>query len=213
MTMTMSNFQQIYLPPVEQGYGRQQQPFQQQRQQEPLSRRSDIEPENDAIDTYGSIIKDLTDTDKIMEAFELRLRGKKKALNGQIVDDPSGTAYIKDDKAARDFVNIVRSIVNRHTDFSFYDEKEAYGVIDGASTIIPEWLMMAGETVPKDYRIKIGFEAMSYIKASCHKAMNGRMLTWTKGAISEQNSLTPQQPKKSIWDWITPGRKKQQYGY
>lgn len=177
----------------------------QQHYEPPLEQ--EIEPERDAIDTYGSIIKDLTDTDKIMEDFELRLRGKKKSISGEIVDDPKARVYIKTDEAARDFVNIVKSIVNRHTDFSYYEEKEAYSIIEGAAVVIPEWLMNQGEIVPKGYRQKIGFEAMSYIKASCHKALNGRMLTWTKGAITEQNQLQPKPEKRSIWDFVMPGKR------
>lgn len=167
-------------------------------------------PRQDLVDTYGSIIKDLTDTDKLLDEFELRLRGKVRTEQGKVVDDPAGTAYIKTDRAARDFVNIVKSIVNRHTDFSFYEVKEGYALIDGACKLIPEWLMYQGGDVPKGYRVKIGFEALSLIKASVHKAINGRMLTWTKGAINEQASFNsrPETEKKGLMDFILPFRKK-----
>ena len=168
----------------------------------------DYEPQKDVIETYGGIIKDLTDTDKLLEDFELRLRGKKKDETGKIVKDESATAYIKTDQAARDFVNLIRGVVNRHTDFSYYSSNEAAEIIHGACTIIPEWLMYQRDNVPKDYRLKIGFEAMSFIKASCCKAEDGRMLKWSKGAISENSQFNPtKQENKGFMDYIFPFKK------
>lgn len=157
---------------------------------------------------YGSIIKDLTDTEKILMEFELRLRGKKME-NGKIVFDPNMESYIKTDRAAATFMDIVRSAVNRHNDFSFYEKNEINPIIFGANYTICRWLMLQGEDVPTRYRAKISFEAMYLINASLHKALNGRILTWTKGSFSEGRNITDNgNDKKSIWDYIIPFRKK-----
>lgn len=157
---------------------------------------------------YGSIIKDLTDTDLILKRFEARLRGKIVKDNGDIVIDPSQIAYVRTDQAARDFVDIIRSIVNRHNDFSFYTENEAYAIVEGAAATINRWLMLQGADIPTRYRAKIAFEGMALISASLHKAMNGRILVWTKGTFKEGMNITQSPQKKSVWDYIIPWRKK-----
>lgn len=162
----------------------------------------------DMSQAYGSIIKDLTDTDAILEKFELRLRGKK-IEQGKVVDDSKATAYITTDQAARDFVDIIRSQVNRHNDFSYYEKNEINPIILGANYTITRWLMLQGKQVPTRYRQKIAFEAMGLINSSLHKALNGRMLTWTKGSFQEGRNITEQPQKKGIWEYIFPsGRKR-----
>lgn len=165
----------------------------------------------DNIEQYGSIIKDLTDTEKILEDYELRLRGKVRKKDGSVHKDPNLNPYIKTDQAARDFVDFIRSVVNRHNDFSFYDEKEADKILMGANYEINRWLMLHGDVVPLRYRSKISFEAMAHINSSTHKAINGRMLTWTKGSFSEGRSMheggSPHN-KKSILNYIFPFMKK-----
>ena len=94
-------------------------------------------------------------------------------------------------------------------DFSYYDSKEVEDMTAGAASIIPEWLMYQGDVVPKGYRFKIGFEAMAYVKASLCKAQDGRMLKWSKGAISETSNMSPpKEDKKGILDYIIPFRNK-----
>ena len=62
----------------------------------------------DAVTEYGSIIKELVETKRILDDYELRLRAKKKDMSGNIVDDPLATPYIKTDRAAREYVNLLR---------------------------------------------------------------------------------------------------------
>lgn len=164
----------------------------------------------DAVQGYGSIIKDLTDTQDILDQFEMRVRGKKRLQNGDIVDDKDLGAYIKTDKAAREFMSIIRSTVNRHNDFSYYNEEDAYSIIDGANEIICHWLMLQGEDVPTRYRRKLSFEAMSLISASMHKALEGKMLVWTKGTFREGVNINqnPNDKGNSVWNYIWPFGKK-----
>ena len=164
----------------------------------------------DSIERYGYIIKDLTDTEKIVDAFELRLLGKKLTPEGKIIKDETQDPKITKPSVAREFVDIVRAVVNRHNDFSYYDEKEAYMVIFGANYTMNRWLMMQADDIPLRYRSKIAFEGMSLISASLHKAMNGRMLVWTKGTFSEGRNMNPNgaQEKSGLMDYIFPWMKR-----
>jgi len=158
----------------------------------------------ETVEQYGSIIKDLTDTEKLLEDFELRLRAKRKSATGEVEVIPYSEAYIKTDQAARDYVNLLRSIVNRHNDFSFYELKEGYALIDGANYQINRWLLLQGEDIPTRYRCKISFEGMALISASMHKAMEGRMLRWTKGTFGENRNFVdnPNQQKQGFFGTI-----------
>ena len=162
----------------------------------------------DMPEKYGSIIKDLTDTDDMLRKFEARLRGKIVKDNGDIDIDSSQTAYIKTDQAARDYIDLIRSIVNRHNDFSYYEPNEAFAIVEGAAATLNRWLMLQGKDVPTRYRAKIAFEGMALISASLHKAMNGRILVWTKGTFKEGMNISQSPQKKSVWDYIIPWRKK-----
>lgn len=171
----------------------------------------DYESRN-VMQEYGSIIKELTDTEKIVKDFELRLRGKRIDEEGKIVKLDDTESYIKSDRAARDFIDIIRSLVNRHNDFSYYEENDAYAIIQGANYTITRWLMLQGDEVPLRYRFKISFEAMSLISASMHKAMKGRMLVWTKGSFKEgmnHSDNNQQQQGKGFMEmmWPFPRRK------
>jgi len=171
-------------------------------------------PSRDLIKEYGSIIKDLTDTDKLMEAFELRLRAKVKDENGKIVEDKNGIAYVKTDKAAREFVDFMRSVVNRHTDFSYYDSKDSEAIVKGFAQEMAWWLAARGKDIPLHYRGKILIEAGAYMFASLRKAENGTMLKWSKGAISESSAFNqrPEKPKGML-DYLMPWRKPKQEAY
>lgn len=176
--------------------------------QPPMAPTSDYEYQ-DLPESYGSIIKELTSTDKIVEDFELRLRGKVMNKDGTVKDDPAQEAYIKSDRAARDFVNIIRSHVNLHVDFSYFEAKEIQTRIWGANINITRWLMLQGSDVPTRYRAKIAFEAMNLIDASYHKAQDGKMLKWTKGSFREGRNMNEMPGKnKGIWDYIFPFGKK-----
>lgn len=178
------------------------------QEQYPYTTAEDYE-QRDISTQYGSIIKDLTDTDKILEEFEMRIVGKKYDSNNKLVDDPDAEPYIKKQKISREFMNIIRSQVNRHNDFSFYEINEVDNILFGANYTINRWLMLQGTEVPLRYRSKLSFEAMGLISASLHKAMNGRMLTWTKGSFQEGRSINDSAgTQSSIWDYVFPFKKK-----
>lgn len=161
------------------------------------------------VEQYGSIIKDLTDTETLLDNFELRLLGKKRNPDGKVVDDDAREVLIHKKRVAREFVDILKSVVNRHNDFSYYSEKEGYAIINGANYTINRWLMLQAEDVPLRYRSKISFEAMSLISASIHKAIDGRMLRWTKGTFTEGRNINERpQERRSMMDYIFPWTKK-----
>ena len=151
----------------------------------------------ETVNDYGSIIKDLTETDILLETFELRLRGKTKNDKGEVTTIPGAECYIKTDQAARDYVNLIRSVVNRHNDFSYYEASEGYSLIAGANYQINRWLMLQGDVIPTRYRSKISFEAMALISASVHKAMEGRILRWTKGTFGENRQYNDNAQQKT----------------
>ena len=159
----------------------------------------------DTIEAYGGIIKDLTDTEKILDDYELKLRGKKRKEDGSIIVDKSQRAMVKTDMAARDLVNLARSVVNRHNDFSYFELKESQAVLHGFVRTVNRWLMFQCDEVPLGYRQKISFELTSFVFASLHKATDGRMLKWTKGTFREGTNITDRpERKKSLMDYI-PG--------
>jgi len=162
----------------------------------------------DSAERYGSIIKDLIATEVILEKYELQLRGKKKDSEGKIMDDPTAEPYIKTDRAAREYVNLLKSMVNTHNDMTYYEPDEAGDIMDGAIRLIPWWLMLQGDDIPTRYRRKIGWEGLSLINASLHKAINGRMLVFLKGSFREGTSYNMNPDKKSALDYIMPWRKK-----
>lgn len=163
----------------------------------------------DATEQYGSIIKDLTDTEKILLDFELSIQGKYINKDGDIVLRPNIEPYIKNENSAREFVDIIRSFVNRHNDFSFYSENEIYDYIQGANVIISRWLMFQSSDVPLRYRQKIAFQGMALINASLHKASGGKMLVWTKGTFREGLNISadPQQKKRGLLSYVFPWAK------
>jgi len=168
--------------------------------------------QQDTIQNYGSIIKDLTETDEMLNMYELKLRGKKKDASGNIIEDTCGEQRMKTDRAARDFVDLLRSIVNRHNDFSYYDAKTAYALLGHLNYTICRWLMFQGEEVPLRYRFKISTEAMNMANASVFKAVDGKMLHWTKGTFSEGMQRQDGGEKRGIMDMIFNRRKKTNYG-
>lgn len=163
----------------------------------------------DATEQYGSIIKDLTDTEKILLDFELSIQGKTINEEGKIIKLPNITPYIQNENTAREFVDLVRSFVNRHNDFSFYSEAEINDYVQGANVIISRWLMFQSSEVPLRYRQKIAFQGMALINASLHKANGGKMLVWTKGTFREGLNISadPQQKKRGLLSYVFPWAK------
>lgn len=163
----------------------------------------------DATEQYGSIIKDLTDTEKILLDFELSIQGKYIDNEGNITKRPNVTPYIENENTAREFVDLVRSFVNRHNDFSYYSENEINDYIQGANVIISRWLMFQSSEVPLRYRQKIAFQGMALINASLHKANGGKMLVWTKGTFREGLNISadPQQKKRGLLSYVFPWAK------
>ena len=162
----------------------------------------------DQIESYGSIIKDLTDTDKLLEDYELRLLGKKKEDN-RIVKDHTVTPRIKDEQTAKDFIEIIRSIANQNTHFSGFEEAEIYKSLMALNYTMNRWMMFQREKIPRLYRQKISLEAMNIAKASLMKANKGLILQWSKGNIKEGQNINynPNERKRGMLDFIFPPRK------
>lgn len=162
----------------------------------------------DEIEHYGSIIKDLMDTNKDIVDFELRLIGCEIDENGKIAPIPN-VKPMMDRNTAKEFMNIIRSVVNQNTHFSKFSEKTVYNVLMAANYRICKFLMFQGEKVPLRKRGNISFEAMNLLNASLHKANEGVILRWSKGSISEGfQSQANNNNKRGIMDYILPMRRK-----
>ena len=57
----------------------------------------------------------------------------------------------------KEFADMVRGFVNRHNDFSYYNDVEINDYMMGSITVINRWLMLQGSDVPLRYREKISF--------------------------------------------------------
>lgn len=174
---------------------------------EPLDDRERYldEPEygENLLREYGSIIKDLTDTDDMLLKFELRLLGKGENKDGEIITirKPYMTA-----EKARDLIDQIRSIVNQNTHFTKFDKHNVEAILTIAASEIPRWLMRQGNDVPRKHRSTINFIAFNLIIESLYKANDGTILRWTKGSFRE-GIMQNERNKKSGWfDWL-PGRK------
>jgi hypothetical protein len=158
----------------------------------------------DNIEAYGSIIKDLTDTEKLLEKFRLEVLGYELQLDGKAkrVRDIN-----IDEDAMYDFINIVKSVVNQNTHFSRYEDGTVQNSLKAANYYINRHLMMQGSKIPLRYRAKISYEAMNLIQASLYKAHKGNILIWTKGTFGEQSSYQNTNEKKGGLTWLLPWKK------
>lgn len=158
----------------------------------------------DVIEQYGSVVKEIFDTEKLLRAYYASLRGRKIDEQEKEVLDEDAEVYIKTERAAKEFIQLVKSKVNKHIDFSYFTENEANDRIIGSIKEINRWLMLQGEEVPLRYRSKIAAEAMALIDASYHKSTNGRMLLWTKSTISLQEGLNiTHNPEQHKGGWLS----------
>ena len=150
----------------------------------------------DEIENYGSIIKDLTDTEKFLQKYELRLVGKKLDDNGNAVDDVGIKPRVKDERIAREFVEMIRSVANQNTHFSGFEKEDIYNSLNSLNYTMNRWLMFQGENIPLRYRGKLSMEAMNIAKASLHKANKALLLKWSKGSITEGQQITAHPSEK-----------------
>ena len=160
----------------------------------------------DQVERYGSIIKDLTDTEKYLEEYELRLIGKTRDKDGKVIVDPLSKAIIKDEQSARDFIELIRSVANQNTHYSGFDEKDVITSLMALNHTINRWMMFQHEKIPRLYRQKLAIEAMNIAKASLLKANKALILQWSKGNIKEgQNfNYNPNQEKQGMFSWLFP---------
>ena len=155
-----------------------------------------VDKDFDQIESYGSIIKDLTDTEKFLLAYELRLVGKMM-VEGNEVTDTSIKPVIKDREIAKYLVDMIRSVANQNTHFSGFESADVDNTLRAFNYTINRWLMLQGKKVPLRYRQKLSLEAMNICKASLHKALKHIILTWSKGNIREAQQLTTQPQQES----------------
>lgn len=139
----------------------------------------------DQIDQYGSIIKDLTAVDELLNRYELRLLGKKENDMGEVVTDENLKPMITDEQAAKEFVEMIRSVANQNTHFTGFEQGDILNSLNALNYTMNRWLMFQGEKIPKMYRQKLSLEAMNIAKASLHKAKRHLILSWSKGNIKE----------------------------
>jgi len=142
----------------------------------------------DQIKSYGGIISDLTDVEKVIEEFELRLQGKKRDKNGKI-EDIQGALYKLHEATAAHLSSMLRGISNQNTHFTKYDSQIIYEILWSLNYRSQYWMMMQGDKIPVHLRGKIGFEMMCIAKASLYKANEGVILRWTKGSFGEQFNM------------------------
>lgn len=160
----------------------------------------------DQIENYGSIIKDLTDTEKLLFDYELRLTGKKLNDKGEVIRDKTLNPLINDEQTAKEFVEIIRSVANQNTHFSGYDDNDVYNGLQALNYTVNRWLMIQKNKVPIHYRQKISLEAMNICKASLKKANKALILQWSKGNIKEGRNVNYNQgqQKRGLFDWFMP---------
>lgn len=148
----------------------------------------------DQIESYGSIIKDLTDTEELLKNYELRLIGKKEDDDGKIVDDKE--PIIKNPDRAKEFVDMIRSVANQNTHFTWFDKNDILNTLNAFNYTMNRWLMFQADAIPLRYRGKLSHEAMNIAKASLHKAKDRTLLGWSKGSIKEGQQTIRGQEKK-----------------
>jgi hypothetical protein len=142
----------------------------------------------DQIDSYGAIIKDLTEAEKLLDKFELSLKNKIRNPDGKLVDKYADyKARITDQRVIQEFVDYVRSYANQNTHFSKYEYDQVSRILNMANYDLTKYMMLQGEKVPMSIRKKIIAEAMAIICASLHKANEGTTLRWSKGTFSDQS--------------------------
>ena len=150
----------------------------------------------DMVEQYGSIIKDLTDTEQFLYQYELRLCGLKIDDNGREVPDDKLKTLIKNRQTAKDFVEMIRSIANQNTHFTGFKERDINNALNSLNYTMNRWLMFQGETIPLRYREKLSMEAMNIAKASLHKALGALMAKWSKGQIQEGQQIVQKPQEK-----------------
>jgi len=154
----------------------------------------------DMVETYGGVIKELTDVDALLEHFELRLQGKY--FEDGEVKDRKDAKFKLSESVAIEIVDMIRSIVNQNTHFSKIPKNVVPSLIMSANVALTRFLMLKGKEVPIRYRNKVAFEAMNLIVASLYKSHEGTILTWTKGSFAEKQPNMNQNNKGfSIFPW------------
>ena len=159
----------------------------------------------DMVEKYGGVIRDLTDTESMLLAYEWKLQGKRLNKTTQLVEDIVGLNKSMDEAKAIEFVDLIRSIVNQNTHFTNFNETIINNLQASSNYTINRWLMFQGEKVPLRYRGKISFEAMNMITESLYKSLGGTILDWTKGSFTvgeREGANQGKQPSMFMpWTW------------
>ena len=156
------------------------------------------------MEDFGSIIKDLTDTDDMLWKFELRLQGKAINDEGKIVKVRE--AYM-DERKINEFIDIIKSIVNQNTHFTKYGGRNVEAILAFASEEIPRWMMLQGEAIPRRNRAILNLMSMNLINESLHKANEGTILRWSKGTFSEGTNITQDMRRGGFLNKLFGGKK------
>lgn len=175
-------------------------------QGQPLPQPAQYDRDFDQIESYGSIIKEITDTEAFLKAYELRLVGKVEDDSGNMVRDKSITPMINNDQTAKEFVDMIRSIANQNTHFTWFNNADILNSLNAMNYTMNRWLMFQRDIIPLRYRQKLAFEAMNIAKASLHKAKDRTLLGWSKGNIKEGQQITQggggMQQKRGLMDML-----------
>lgn len=158
----------------------------------------------DLVEGYGSIIRDLTDSEKLIEDFKMQLLGLRKRDDGKIVRTRK---TMVDADTATEITNLMKGIINQNTHFSSFDENRAINTLSALNYHLNRYLLQCGERIPLRMRANIATQAMALAQGSTFKANDGTILRWSKGGFSD----TPQQRSGgggfNPLNWILPGRK------
>lgn len=173
------------------------------QQQEPPQQMEYVP--QDMIEGYGSIIKDLTDSDKLVEDFRMQLLGlRRREEDGKIV---RVRKTLVDADTVSEITNLMKGIINQNTHFSSFKEDRALNTLGALNYHLNRYLMQCGEKVPLKMRANIATQAMSLAQGSTFKANDATILKWSKGGFSDS---APQQRAGgglNPLNWILPGRK------
>jgi len=161
----------------------------------------------DQIEQYGSIIKDLTDTEKLLDQLRMTILGLQM-VDGKEVKTRKEVRI--DEDAVHEFLNLVRGVVNQNTHFSRYDDATVESILKALNYHTNRFLMLQGARIPIRYRANIATQAMALCTGSLYKAKEGNILRWTKGSFMESKTANDSfaSEKKGFLSFLFPGKKK-----
>ena len=142
-----------------------------------------IRVHDDQIESYGGIIRDLTDVKKLIDEFELKLQGKK--LEGNKIVEVKDPVYKLSEFTATQLGSLLRSIANQNTHFTLFEPANVRNTLVNFNYTINLLMLRQGDKIPLGVRQKISFEMICIAQASLQKAASATILKWTKGSFNE----------------------------